>query len=408
MLTRTPIAANPIDRLASSTLSIGTGLFSRHAAAIGASLFGLYLLLVSLTVVVLPDSNWDMLAYLAVAEESSFDTPAALHDYVYSAVKAEVSDSDYRALTEDGGYRSHMASDPAAFHSMLSMYRVKFLYAETLSALSKIMSPIAAMHAVQIFSVLLFGGLVLLWLRSMRLLALAPVFAALLMVSDFASIARASSPDLLGAALLIGGLLAYVRRSEILTAALIFLAVMVRPDNVVFVGVFAVLLLAFRQRSLGVIAAALASFAGYIAISRWAGHPGWWPHLYFSSVQQQLSMDGFDPPFSIAAYLKAFGNAAVRALTFNSWVGVAVLALAGWFVTDRAGFRLDRRAGVLFAALVLAVLAKFVVFPIHDTRIYFPNLIAPFLLLALPFASLFASLGRGGHHPAVKRQGDIS
>ena len=61
-----------------------------------------------------------------------------------------------------------------------------------------------------------------------------------------------------------------------------------------------------------------------------------------------------------------------------------MLALAGWYATDRAGFQLDRRAGILFAALVLAVLAKFVVFPIHDSRIYFPNLIAPFLLLASP------------------------
>jgi len=115
-------------------------------------------------------------------------------------------------------------------------------------------------------------------------------------------------------------------------------------------------------------------------------------HLYFSSVEQQMNMDGFDPAFSVAAYGKAFVNAVVRALTFNTWVGVAVLALAGWFATDRAGFRLDKRAGLVMAALVLAVLAKFVVFPIHDGRIYFPNLIPPFLLLASPLLALWASL----------------
>ena len=58
-----------------------------------------------------------------------------------------------------------------------------------------------------------------------------------------------------------------------------------------------------------------------------------------------------------------------------------MLALAGWFAAARAGFRLDRRAGILFAALVFGVLAKFTVFPIHDTRIYFPNLLPPYLLL---------------------------
>ena len=59
-----------------------------------------------------------------------------------------------------------------------------------------------------------------------------------------------------------------------------------------------------------------------------------------------------------AAYLKAFAVSLVRAIGWNSWLGVSVLVLAGWFVTARAGFRLDRRAGILFAALVLGVLAS--------------------------------------------------
>ena len=86
---------------------------------------------------------------------------------------------DYLALTDDGGgYRTRMANDAAAFHSMLPMYRVKFLYAEMLSGLSKVMPPVAAMQAVQVFSALLFGAVVLLWLRSAGALALAPVLAA--------------------------------------------------------------------------------------------------------------------------------------------------------------------------------------------------------------------------------------
>ncbi|WP_309508948.1 hypothetical protein [Mesorhizobium onobrychidis] len=35
----------------------------------------------------------------------------------------------------------------------------------------------------------------------------------------------------------------------------------------------------------------------------------------------------------------------------------------------------------------------------HDTRIYFPNLIPPFLLLAGPFKALWASIK--GHRAAV-------
>lgn len=397
MLARQPAAAgNPFDRFAGASLSLGTGLYARFATRIGVIAFSLYVLLTALSALVFPDPNWDMLPYIAAAGESTHPDPQALHAYAYGAVKAAVSEGDYIALTDDGGgYRSHMASDPTGFHSMLPMYRVKFLYVELLSGLSRVLPPVTALHVIQAVSALLFGTVMLLWLRSAGALALAPLFGAVLIVAEFASTTRSNTPDLLASLLLLGGLFAYMRRSEVLTALLLVLAVMARPDNVVFVGVFAVLLVAFRQWSVGVACATVASFIAYFAISRWAEHPGWWPHLYFSSIAQQVNMDGFDPAFSIAAYAKAFANAVVRSLVFNTWVGVAVLALAAWYVTGRAGFRLERRAGILFAALVLSVLAKFVVFPIHDTRIYFPNLIPPFLLLAPPMMA-FCRAARDG------------
>src|SRR5262245_12085505 len=393
MLTRSPQPATGIDRLADGVLSAGSGLYAKFAVPIGVALFSAYVLLTALTAVVLPDANWDMLAYVAASGEATHPTPEALHDYAYGAVKDAVSPGEYLALTDDGGgFRSHMATDPAGFHSMMPMYRVKFLYVEALSALTQVMQPVAAMQAIQVFATLLFGAVMLLWLRSAGALASAPVLAAVLMVAEFPYAARSNTPDLLASALLLAGLYAHMYKREAATALLLTLAVLTRPDNVIFVGVFAVLLIAFRQWSRGALVAAVASFASYFAISHWAGHPGWWPHLYFSSIEEQMNMDGFDPAFSVAAYGKAFVNAVVRALTFNTWVGVAVLALAGWYATDRAGFRLDKRAGLVMAALVLAVLAKFVVFPIHDGRIYFPNLIPPFLLLATPLMALWASL----------------
>ena len=226
-----------------------------------------------------------------------------------------------------------MANDAAAFHSMLPMYRVKFLYAEILAGLSKVMPPVAAMSAVQVFSTLLFGAIVLLWLRSAGALALAPVAAAVLIVAEFAYAARSNAPDMLCSALLLGGLYAHTRQRQVASAILLFLAVLVRPDNVIFVGVFAVLLLAFRQWSPGALAAAVASFAAYFAISHWAGHPGWWPHLYFSSVQQQMNMDGFDPAFSVVLYAKALPAVGAS----SSTLGRRRRAGAGRLVRDRPG-----------------------------------------------------------------------
>jgi hypothetical protein len=400
MLTKSPAPINLLDRLTEAGLAWGEGTYARLAAPIGAAAFALYILLTAVTAWFLPDANWDMLPYLAIAEEGTYRDVQALHDYAYGTVRDGVSAGDYKALIDDGGgFRSHMAGNAADFHSLLGMYRIKFLYAEILSTMSSVMSPVEAMRAVSVLSVLLFGAIALLWLRSEGALALAPVAGAILMMAEFGDAARAATPDLLCSALFLGGLFAYVRGREVATAILLFLAFMARPDNIVFLAVFAVLLVAFRQKARGALAGFAASLVAYFAISHWAQHPGWWPHLWSSSIEQHYNMNGFDPPFSAVAYLRAFAVSLVRAVSLNSWVGISVLALAGCYAASCAGFKLDRRAGILFAALVLGVLAKFTVFPIHDTRIYFPNLIPPFLLLAGPFMALWASIK--GHRAAV-------
>ncbi|AZO02159.1 MULTISPECIES: hypothetical protein [unclassified Mesorhizobium] len=402
MLTRPSAPTNPLERLTGAGLAWGEGAYAKWAASIGAIAFSLYILLTAATAWFMPDTNWDMLPYLAIAEEDAYPDPQALHDYAYSTVKAGVSAGDYKTLTDDGGgFRRHMTESAADFHSLLGMYRIKFLYAEILSSLSHVVSPVEAMRLVQVFSVLLFGAITLAWLRAGGALALAPIVGAILIMADFGDAASASTPDLLCSALFLGGAFAYVRKREAATAVLLFLAFMARPDNIVFLAIFTVLLIAFRERGWGALAGFAASFIAYFAISHWAQHPGWWPHLWFSTIEQHYNMDGFEPPFSIAAYLKAFAASVVRAVTLNSWVGVSVLALAGWYGLDRAGFRLDRRAGILLAALVLGVLAKFTVFPIHDTRIYFPNLLPPFLLLAAPLMALWAT-SQGGRRAALQ------
>ena len=126
----------------------------------GAAAFALYILLTAATAWFMPDPNWDMLPYLAIAEEGTYPDAQALHDYAYSTVKAGVAAGDYQTLTDDGGgFRSHMTQNAADFHSLLGMYRIKFLYAEILSTMSSVMSPVEAMRVVSVFSVLLFGAI---------------------------------------------------------------------------------------------------------------------------------------------------------------------------------------------------------------------------------------------------------
>lgn len=384
MLSRTPIPPNAIARLGDWLLARATSLYGAQAALIGALLFGIYILSTATVAIIKPDANWDMLPYLAVAEEAQISDPQQLHDFAYGTVKAAVSEHDFRLLTEDDGFRSHMYANAKDFVSLLPMYRVKFFYAEILSGLSHAMSPVTAMRVVSAVSVLLFGAFVLLWLNAAGALALAPLFVGLLMMTEFGYSARASTPDLLCSALSLGGCYAFYRQREWLTATLLFVAFLVRPDNIIPIAVLATLLLVWRVRSPGLLAAVALSVAGYVGISSWAGHSGWWPHLYFSSVEQQLNMDSFHPAFSPIIYAKAFARSLLYATWYNSWVGAIVVALGLWAFFSRLGYRFDRRAGVLFAALILGTAAKFVVFPIQDTRIYFPAIVPLFLIL-VPF-----------------------
>jgi len=390
MLTRAPLRPNIVERLTLPLFDGVVRIYAQNAAALGAAILAAYILATAAIALVRPDANWDMLAYIAVAEESSFSDAEQLHAYAYDTVKAGVSAEEYRLLVDDGGgFRSHMAQNGKDFVSLLPMYRVKFFYAEVLSTLSSLMSPVTAMRAVSAVSVLLFGAGLLLWLRAAGGLALGPVFAGILMMTEFGATARASSPDLLCAAFMLGGLLAYVQKKEFWAAPLLFLAFLVRPDSIIPLTVLAVMLVVYRVKSPGVLVGFAASLAAYFAISAWAGHPGWWPHLYFSSIEQVRNMDGFDPAFSVLLYARAVVRTVVYMLWHNSWPGAVIVAVGLWLALQRAGISLERRTGVLFAATVLGLAAKFVAFPIHDTRIHFPTLMPLFLLLTPPALSMW-------------------
>src|SRR5207253_1369830 len=106
-------------------------------------------------------------------------------------------------------------------------------------------------------------------------LALGPLFAGLLILTEFGPLARASTPDLLCTSFMLFGLLAYMQKREAWAAPLLFLAFLVRPDSIIPLTVLAVMLVAYRVTSPGVLVGFAASLAGYFAISAWAGHPGW-------------------------------------------------------------------------------------------------------------------------------------
>src|SRR5262245_31447887 len=111
-------ATGPLDRLADSVVALGTNIYATFATRIAAVAFAIYVAVVAVAVVVIPDPNWDMLPYLAVAQERTLPDPVVLHAQIYGEVEASVSETEFAMLTTSDPYRARMAEDAAAFHSM--------------------------------------------------------------------------------------------------------------------------------------------------------------------------------------------------------------------------------------------------------------------------------------------------
>jgi hypothetical protein len=200
---------------------------------------------------------------------------------------------------------------------------------------------------------------------------------------------RLLTPDALSASLLLCVALFFVRRREIALAATLFAAFLVRPDNIVFAAMLAGGGLLMRDRSYGALAGFAAGALAYKPLTDFAGHIGWWPHFWFSTVKYQLDMTGFSPAFSLLVYLKSLFWGAVRSVIEGIWPALAGASVLAWALAHRLGLRLTDREAALALAALAAIMAKFVLFPLHDGRFYFPLSVLPLLVLVIALPRLY-------------------
>ncbi|WP_306117795.1 MULTISPECIES: hypothetical protein [unclassified Roseitalea] len=358
---------------------------TRRAGAFSAPL-GLAIMLaftatVAVVAWVFPVHNWDMLAYLAAAHEAPGVSVEALHAHAYDTVRQNVPAGDFLVLTQDRDYRIAQQADPAAFHSMLGFYRVKVLYVEATRWLSGLVDPYTALRLLAVVPAFAIGIAMTLWLARERALHLAPLALALAMAAQFGEVARQTTPDALSAMFLIGGMLAFLARREALTAGLLLLAFLARPDHLAYLGVLMVVALFARSFSWGVTAAFLAGLIAYGPMTMGADHPGWWVHYWFTNVEYVPTLVGFDPEFSIAVYLDAQVRVLVRSLVEQSWLAVLIVGGFAWWQMALRGIAFSRRQTAVLATTMLAIGAKTVVFPLYDTRFHFAYLVVFGLVL---------------------------
>lgn len=356
--------------------------WTRHGAWIGLVLLGTFFGAVMLIGWLRPVHAWDMVAYLAAAWKGDFATPQALHHAVWEAVRLGTEPDRFAVLAEGDAYRVRQFTDPLAFYSQLGMYEVKWLYVQMIRWIAPFTGAMQAGYAINVAACAGLFAILAWWLHSVRMLNLAPLVIALLMVAGFPALAMAESPDLLNVMLVAAALLLLDRDRMIAGSLVGILAVAVRPDSIVLVAGLMGTFWLWRQRGAAVLAVAFAACVlVYAGIQSVTDHPGWWPHLWFSTYHMQENMQDFRPDFSLKVYSVAFAWNLVRSAFENSWLGLYMAGLAAWALLSSGGMSFGRRRTALLAAAMGAIALKFMIFPLHDGRTYFPMLVPALVIM---------------------------
>lgn len=336
---------------------------------------GLFLLLGVLAVAAYgwlrPDYNWDMVAYVATALENRAEDAETLHAQAWAVIEEGADEAQEYHLKFSNPYNLNQWENPEDFQSQLSLYRVKVAYIWLLRLLEPFTGLAAAAILLSVVPAIGVGLLCLCWLWRAQALQGAFFLLPLLLLTDYSRMTSAAVPDMLLALVSLAALYALWRGREWLGCGLLFASVFVRPDNIVLIFAILIAAVLFNRRTLPVFVTFLAAFIACVAISRLGGHPGWWAHFYFSCVEIQNSMAGFNPEFSLLTMLKGYVRGAVVSLQFNDWPALLAVLVAGWALLARQGRMGNPGANALVFALAIGTLGKFASFPLPDDRFYF-------------------------------------
>ena len=389
---------NSVPALVSGPLSgLQTGSFSTRANMLGSIMLVLYCSIIAIIALGFPLSNWDMIPYTALAQAAPGQDMASIHAAAYDTVKLAVSPGDFMELTEDRRYRVAQYASSDAFATMLPMYEVKWLYVESVRAISGVMGVIQAERFINAIAMISIGLMISFWLNANRALVFAPIVIAGLALCDIGTVARITTPDMLAGAFVLAAILALQRKQALIAAIAMVAAVATRPDHILLAGCLAIAVMFVNRDWKSAALLVLPSLAAFAFVSNVDNYPGWWAHIYLTQIEYVPTLEGFRPEFSLATYIVAVVKAGSRAIAEEGWPVLLLMLMLGsaWVMHKIEG--VSRRDMALVIALVVAVIGKFFIFPINEGRFHFAYLVPALLLLVAIWANSTArkDLGEG-------------
>ncbi|MET1413492.1 hypothetical protein ABVF61_14550 [Roseibium sp. HPY-6] len=369
------------DRLGTALLASGRLLSKDVVNAVSVGLFSLIVLGTLALAYFNPVYNWDILAYVGIAAEDQLDSAEEIHALAYGEVKEAASDLQFYKVTASIPYRVNQYEQPEHFVSLFPMFRVKVAYIEAIKHLGALTGRVHATTIISTVSAALIGLFILFWSARQSFVQGLLIIGPAIILIGYTFSAREATPDLMMAAFALPALYFVCREKPLFAAPFLFTMFLVRPDGLLFF--FALLLAAIavgRDRLIY-----LALFVGalflYFPIVGSADHPGWWPHFYFSNVEYQDDMRGFDPAFNVLLYVKALVVNVARTVQDFNWLMLLAIFLLGFALLVRSGKNISKGQWIAVVALTLCISGKFVTFPLPDDRIYLPYLLPLLIVL---------------------------
>jgi hypothetical protein len=329
-----------------------------------------------------PWHTWDLLGYIGSSMSIENNDITTIHQRTYAVAAKYLPQKEFEEQTTaatdwiGAAYRIDMAKDAGHFAEQFPYFKVKPLYLFTLYGLMK--AGIDPVHADVLISCLSCGLICLIlrkWLRMYLQSGIAEMAtAALLLLGGILDIAGITTPDTLSALAVVAAFYTIaMKKTEWLTIAALFAAMLVRADNapLIFIYLFYAKFIAEKkiswEKAMGVGVTGICAFLG---VKEWAGFYGWHVHFYHSFIQRVIDPEHFNGSVSIAQYISTIVFALRMKPPCNiNWFFIAIAS---------SGILLARpnslRRNILFHLVCMAGVASvfhFFIFPEPVPRFFF-------------------------------------
>jgi len=323
-----------------------------------------------------PYFNWDLLPYTAVALRFGGVPEDVLHVRTYTAARERLPEPVYHMLAEVEGYRRTVAADADAFRHQLPYYAAKPAFPALLAVANALgVHPIRSATLLPRVIYLFLGAAVVWWAAAAFGGATGPLVGLALAGLPFViEVACLATPDGLSACFIVTALVLLLHRREPRWAlAAATLAVLVRPDNVIWTGVVAgAAFLEDRRHRVPAVAALAVAVGGSLALLQWAGVPGWSGWFYGAFVDPGRAPTGeVAPSLTAVQYLATLVRRANPRGLPSFLVLFAAAAAAIILVRRRLRLPWDVYTRVLVLAWLGAV-ALWLAFPRFENRFLVP------------------------------------